>query len=300
MAQKGKSLYRKLVPKFIRKQLDSNRNKKTILDYYASLPETELNEEEKNAINYLKYNKLSVFPQTFPKEYNRNDIQVFTDDKNKLRYIIFEGKRLYFKRKSSERGIKRNYNYLRIEQDLNSPHRYLTDDFTIGSNDILVDVGAAEGNLALAVIEKVKKVYLFETDENWIEALNATFAPWKDKVEIVNKFVSNQNAGNHVSLAQFFKDKEVFTFLKVDAEGSDEDVLNGCSNMLSSEIPLKLAVCCYHKPNDEHKFNDYLSKRGFSVTFSDGYMIFDEQATFFPPYLRKGILRAVKPAKNFV
>jgi hypothetical protein len=242
----------------------------------------------------LSENKLGVFPYSFPAGYNRNEIQVFKDVKLNMHYVFYEGKRLYFKRKSSVRGIKRNYNYLRIEQDINSPHRYLTDDFTIGSNDILVDVGAAEGNLALAVIEKVKKVYLFETDENWIEALKATFAPWKEKVEIVNKFVSNQNDSKHVSLAQFFKDKEVFTFLKIDAEGSDEDVLNGCSNMLSSDVPLKLAVCCYHKPNDEHKFKNYLSKRGFEVSFSEGYMIFDEPATFAPPYLRKGILRAVK------
>jgi hypothetical protein len=294
MAKKGKSLYRRLIPKFIRKRIDSNRDKKTILSYYNNLPETAISKEESLALKYLKENNLSVIPYSFASDYKSNEIQVFKDEKLKMHYVFYEGKRLYFKRQSSVRGIKRNYNYLRIEQDINSPHRYLTEDFTIDSNDILVDVGAAEGNLALSVIEKVKKVYLFETDENWIEALNATFAPWKEKVEIVNKFVSNQNEGNHVSLAQFFKDKEIFTFLKVDAEGSDEDVLNGCSNMLSSNVPLKLAVCCYHRPNDEHKFKNYLSKRGFSVSFSDGYMIFTEPATFSPPYLRKGILRAVK------
>ena len=181
-----------------------------------------------------------------------------------------------------------------MEQDVNSPHRYLTDRFNIGKKDILVDVGAAEGNLALSVIEKVKKVYLFETDENWIEALKATFAPWKDKVEIINKFVADRNDEKTVSLDAFFKDREPFSFLKIDAEGTEAAVLKGCETILSSHKPLKAAVCCYHKPNDEKVFNKLLKDRGFSTSFSNGYMIFHEPETFYPPYLRKGVLRAVK------
>jgi hypothetical protein len=35
------------------------------------------------------------------------------------------------------------------EQDPDSPHRYLTDSFTIGNDDVLADIGAAEGNFSL-------------------------------------------------------------------------------------------------------------------------------------------------------
>ena len=153
-------------------------------------------------------------------------------------------------------------------------------------------MGAAEGNLALSVIEKVKRVYLFETDMEWIEALEATFAPWKEKVVIVNKFVSDKNEGNFISLDAFFRDKEKFTFLKVDAEGAEGDILNGSENLLTSSPGLKIALCCYHKPTDDKIFSEYLSKRGYAVSFAKGYMIFKEN--FIPPYLRRGVLRSEK------
>ncbi len=297
MAKQKKSFYNRVVPKFIRGPLRDRKQKRTILQYYSSLPAESVNNEERAALNYLEKNALCVFPYPFQHNYHREDISVYKDEALNLKYVLTDGKRLYFKRKSSSRGIKRNYNYLLIEQDLNSPHRYLNNDFDVEDNDILVDVGAAEGNLALSVIEKVKKVYLFETDENWIEALRATFAPWKDKVEIINKFVSDKNNERTVSLDKFFKDRENYTFLKIDVEGAENEVLNGCEDVLSSEIPLKVAVCCYHRPNDEFLFHERLLKRGFSTSFSHGYMIFDEPKTFFPPYLRKGVLRGEKIGK---
>jgi hypothetical protein len=294
MEKERKSLYNKIVPKFIRRAIREQQDKKTILNYYDRLSETLISEEEKIAINYLEKKKLCVFPYPFQHNYKRKDITVFKDKELNLKFILVDGKRLYFKKKSSTRGIKRNYNALLIEQDLNSPHRYLTDNFDIENNDILVDVGAAEGNLVLSVIEKVKKVYLFETDEKWIEALNATFAPWKNKVEIVNKFVSDKNDEKNISLEQFFKDKEPFNFLKIDAEGSDYDVLKGSETFLMANNRLKIVVCSYHKPNDENIFTDFLTKRGFLISASMGYMIFNEPKTFSPPYLRRGIIRAEK------
>ena len=268
--------------------------KQLILDCYKNIPESEVNQEEIEVLNYLKRHRICVFPYSFQNKYKRGDVEVFKDQTLNLKYILFEGKRLYFKRKSSARGVRRNYTNLSLEQDINSPHRYLTDDFDLSENDILVDVGAAEGNLPLAVIEKVKKVYLFETDENWLEPLRATFAQWKDKVEIVNKFVSDKNDENHVSLDVFFKDKEKFNFLKIDAEGAEAEILRGGMKILSETPSMKVAICCYHKPNDEKEFANFFSKHNFSISCSKGYMIFDNPKTFFPPYLRRGIMRAKK------
>ncbi|SMG50504.1 methyltransferase, FkbM family [Marivirga sericea] len=287
-------LFRKLVPKFIRRPIEKNKLKSTVLNYYNSNEEEFIDQEKSNALEYLKETGFSVFPYPFQEKYKRSDIEVYADPSNQLKYIVTEGKRLYFKRKSSKRGVRRNYNFLKIEQDQNSPHRYLTSEFDIKENVILVDVGAAEGNLALEAIEKVKKVYLFETDERWIEALEATFAPWKEKVVIVNKFVSDVNDAKNVSLDEYFKDKESFNFLKVDAEGAEGDILKGAEKIIAENKNLKIALCCYHKPYDEDKFKAYLEDRNFEVSFTDGYMIFPEPKTFNPPYLRRGVLRAVK------
>lgn len=289
-----KTLYHKLIPKFIRRNIEENRIKKTILSYYDELPEGSVNEEERKAFNYLRNNKLCVFPYHFQDNYKRSDIKVYSDKERGLKYTLSDGKRLYFKRKSSIQGIKRAFNYLLMEQDKQSPHRYLTDAFTINDNDILVDVGAAEGNLPLSVIDKVKKVYLFETNSEWIEALTATFSPWKHKVEIINKFVSNKNDTKNISLDQFFKDNEHFTFLKVDAEGAEAEILEGGKTCLSSFKEVKAAICSYHKPNDAVTLKNNLENHKFTVSYSDGYMIFTEPKTFFPPYLRKGLIRATK------
>ena len=295
MEKRKKLFYHKVVPKFIREPLRHHDIRKSILQYYDNLPEGLINEEEKAVIDYLKNNRLSVFPYSFQENYKSKNMKVYRDKKLKLKYILFDGKKLYFRRKSSKRGVKRGFHYLQVEQDINSPHRYLTDKFNIKNDDILVDVGAAEGNLALSVIDKVKKVYLFETDENWIEALEATFAPWREKVEIINKFVSDRNDEKTVSLDQFFQDKEKFTFLKIDAEGAEASILMGCNTLLSSDTALKIAVCSYHKPQDGQYLREFLKKKGFSTSFSKGYMIFnDPEFTLSPPYLRKGVIRAEK------
>ncbi len=293
LSRSNKSLYRRLVPKYIRRPIEKNKIKSTVLNYYKSLDANQISEEERKALAYLRKNDLCVFPYPFREKYDRSNIEVQIDSSNKLKYIITDNKRLYFKRKSSKRGVRRNYNFLKIEQDQQSPHRYLTDQFNLQKDDILVDVGAAEGNLALEVIEKVKKVYLFETDKRWIEALEATFAPWKDKVVIINKFVSNVNDEKNVTLDEYFKDKAPYNFLKVDAEGAEDQILQGAEETLTANQNVKLALCCYHKPHDENKFEAHLEQWNYEVSFANGYMIFPEPKTFKPPYLRRGVLRAV-------
>jgi hypothetical protein len=58
---------------------------------------------------------------------------------------------------------------------------------------------------------------LFEANTGWIEALNATFAAYQEKIVIVNKFVSNE--GDCVSLDTYFQQQEKPTLLKMDVEG---------------------------------------------------------------------------------
>lgn len=58
----------------------------------------------------------------------------------------------------------------------------------------------AEGNFALSVIDKVKKMDFFESDPDWIEALNYTFAPYMDKVMLVNKYLFNFEDASTVSI----------------------------------------------------------------------------------------------------
>ena len=117
----------------------------------------------------------------------------------------------------------------------------------MSENDIVADIGSAEGNFSLSIIDKVKKIYLFESDPEIIQALRVTFEPWKEKVIIVNKYVSDETDDNFITLDSFFADKEAPTFLKIDVEGAEYAVLQGAKNILSTTKQMKIAIAAYHR-----------------------------------------------------
>ena len=178
------------------------------------------------------------------------------------------------------------------EQDIRSPHRYLTEQFKFDDGEILVDVGAAEGNFALSIVEKASRLILFEADKEWIEPLNATFEPWKNKVLIVNKFVSDVTSSNKTRLDDFISIEKTGTFLKIDIEGAESRLLMGCKRILAEQKPLKIAICTYHKQEDEKEFLSLLTQNGLETSHSDGFMLFYYDKKMKAPYFRRGLIRA--------
>ena len=286
-------IYRILVPKFIRKRILAKILRTSILNYYANLPETPLKEVQE-VLEYLKSNPIAVFPYEFQKKYDEKTIEVMEDKDKGLRYVMLDGKRLYFKKRWSTKRIRHSFNELTKEQDLQSPHRYLKDHFKVEEGEVLVDIGVAEGNFALGAVEKASRLILFETDVEWIEALNATFEPWKDKVLIVNKFVSNITNSSNTTLDDFIGQDEKITFLKIDVDGAESRLLEGCKRILAEQKPLKLAICTYHKQQDEEEFNSLLIRNGFKTSHSDGFILFYYDKKIAAPYLRRGLIRATK------
>lgn len=285
--------YRILVPKFIRKKILARQLPIDIQRYYASLPESP-SAEIQTALDYLKSHKLEVFPYPFQDEYLAENVQVFEDQQNGMKYVLLDGKKLYFKKRWGVKKIQNLYNLLSKEQDIRSPHRYLTDDFTFDEGDVLVDVGAAEGNFALSVVEKASKIILFEADQEWIEPLNATFAPWKDKVTIVKKYVSNLTDEKNARLDDTIETQSKPMFLKIDVEGAESRLLAGAGRIITGQNPIKVAICTYHKQNDEQEFNEYLLRNGFKTKPSDGYMLFFYDKKMKAPYFRRGLIRATR------
>lgn len=98
------------------------------------------------------------------------------------------------------------YRGLLIEQDKRSAHRYV-DSYEELKGKTLLDIGAAEAIFTLDTIEYIDHAYLFECDESWIEALEATFAPYKEKITIVRKYVSDVNDEDNITLDTFFRDE---------------------------------------------------------------------------------------------
>lgn len=284
-------IYRVVVPKFIRKKILTKKLPISILNYYASLPEAP-SEEIESVLNYLRTNPIAVFPYDFQNQYIAEDIEVFDDKDKGLRYVLLDGKRLYFKKRWSRQKIRNLYNLLSKEQDIRSPHRYLTWQFKFDEGEVLIDVGAAEGNFALSIVEKASRLILFEADKEWIEPLNATFEPWKNKVLIVNKFVSDVTNSSNTKLDDFISIEETGTFLKIDIEGAELRLLKGCKRILAEQKPLKVAICTYHKQEDEKEFLSLLTQNGFETSHSDGFMLFYYDKKMKAPYFRRGLIRA--------
>lgn len=284
----------KITPWGIHYRRTLNKLRKNILKYYA---ETDNDSEISDVVNYLSKNKLSVFPYEWvrPSEKVIDDIPVSFDERCGLSYTLLDGKKLFFPADMKVSEIKPYYYGLQeVEQNIESPHRYLTDDFTVEDNSIVIDCGVAEGNFALSIVEKVNKLYLFEPEDRWMKPLQATFEPWKDKVVIVQKYLSDVTDDMNITLDDYFSDKEFPNFLKLDVEGFEERLLNGAEKILSSDSMKKVVTCTYHKQDDEVRLGSILSAHGFSISRSKGYMIFIYDLIQNPPYLRRGLIRASK------
>ena len=222
--------------------------------------------------------------------------EAFYNENAKFYYIYFENKRLCLKRGYSfiTKNGKKYVKDIWYEQDPNSPHLYEDGEIKVYPDDILVDAGVCEGNFSLHNIDKVKKVYLIECDNEWIEALEYTFAPYKDKVVFCNKFLSDNDSGGSISLDTLLNGEKI-SFLKMDIEGEEINALRGGKKTLINSKGVKCAICSYHRHNDEMEIKKILLSYGINVTTSKGYMLFlFDKDVCKNPELRRGIVREIK------
>lgn len=247
-------------------------------------------------LEQLKDYSLDIFNYEFVKNYRDMDVELFFDENHKLYYTIYEGKRMYFARCfSSEEEIREYYKGIMLEQDLNSPHRYLTDGYDVDEDSIVIDAGVAEGNFSLSIIDKVKKIYLIEPDEDWIEALRITFEQYKEKVVFVNKYISNYDSGETVKLDSIVEEKQI-NYIKMDIEGEELYALQGAENILDRAENIKCNICSYHQESDYREIERFLVEKGYEVSPSKGYMWFpfDKNYLYSLPTLRRGLIRGIK------
>lgn len=272
------------------------RLKDRVVTYLSSLPKNEIKNEERQVLEFLKQNDIAVFPYAFTAQYNAEDIPIDYDPVYKLYFTPWEGGNLYYKNGSQKKKAQRYFNSLRLEQDINSPHRYLTEEFNVSENDVIADVGAAEGNFSLSVINKAKHIYLFEPEEGWVKALQATFAPWKEKVTIVQKFISDKTTTTSITLDDYFSENQMLNVIKADIEGAEASLIRGAGKLIQRHKNLKVALTTYHHQEDATLLESMLKEHGFSTKFSDGFMLYyyGKQNVVKPPYLRKAVVRATK------
>lgn len=265
--------------------------KKSILKRYMNSDDCEIRE----VTAFLNDNNMRVFNYVFVDNYDSMKTNVYMDDKCGLFYVLHHNKRMYFSRSyDTEEKVIDYYKSICIEQDENSPHKYLSDDFTVENGNVVLDVGVAEGNFSLNIIEQVEKIYMVEADPLWIEALQQTFSNYKDKVEIIAGYASSYNEGDYVTLDSVIDDK--LNFIKMDIEGCEYDALIGAERLIHEAKNLKLAICSYHGDFDQELIEKYMDEKGINHTTTRGYMWFPYvcRQTSVSTKLNRGIVRGEK------
>lgn len=247
----------------------------------------------KNIATYLNNNKMTIFPYNFTKQYQISNIDIKKDTSNNLYYTNYYNIDIYLKSKfTSKYRAARYFKNILLEQNKHSPHRYTTEEFYPQKNSVILDIGGAEGFFPIEYIDSVKKVYIFECSNEWIQALKKTYKNYKDKVVIINKFVSSYSDDTHISLDDFIKEKHLENenlFIKIDAEGSEPDIIKGGSFLFSSKQSIQLALCVYHCAWHEKYFRELF--HNWNICSSNGYMLYYYDFYFSEPYVRRGVLR---------
>jgi len=234
-----------------------------------------------------------VLPYPFVYEYAGKNADVHKDETNGLFYVMHNGKRLYYSRKyRTEAEVRLAWEGICLEQDQRSPHCYTNESFGVRENDTVIDIGAAEGNFALDVVEKAGMIWIIEPDSDWVEALQATFRPWENKVRIINRFASDTDGGEYITLNSLLGENGV-DFIKMDVGGAEPGIIRSSERLLAKNPGVKLAVCTYHRKNDAADCEKILSSFGFNCSFTEGYMLYAFTG-LSAPFFRKTIIRAQK------
>ena len=245
------------------------------------------NNEYYNAYRFLGKHGITPYPFEASLKYREMPVEVFHDTATNMHYVVHHGKRLYYPRHVKEKNVRLSYRALSTEQDPESAHCYVLS-YDELKGKILLDVGAAEGIFALDVIEYVEKAYLFECKDIWIEPLMATFAPWKEKVEIVKKYVDDHDDEKSITLDTFMEEKEhEHIHLKMDIEGAEQSALKGAKRLFTNGQSMFFSICTYHKKEDAKAIRSFFVSLGYSCKFTQGYFM-------ALPHLRKAVCRGQK------
>lgn len=148
-------------------------------------------------------------------------------------------------------------------------HFYQYKNTMISHDEVLLDIGTAEGLFPLTVIDKCKHVFLIEPSSSFYSSLIKTFEPFKEKVTIFKAAVGNEDGeigfDENSLMGQVSTDSGVgkiqirkidsligsqkITYLKADIEGFEYEMLKGAAETIRNNKP-KIAITTYHGQNN--------------------------------------------------
>ncbi len=237
---------------------------------------------------------INVFNSAFTEKACYKNVECEYDSENGLLFTYYTGKKMYMSRAyRTPEQVRAYVSVIMQEQDVKSPHCYFSEYFYVNDGDVVIDAGVAEGNFALSIVDHVSKLYLVETDPAWTEALRYTFEPYKDRVEIIPKYLSDKNDDKNITIDSIAGGQTI-NVIKMDIEGAEISALIGAEETIRRNPAIRIAACSYHKHNDEIIIRAMMEHYGLKTATSEGYMLFIWEKDFFDdPEFRRGLVYSV-------
>ena len=220
------------------------------------------------------------------------------DRKRLLPYVVHKGRSFFGTKDQRAEEVARSYRYYVEDEGLlgtgrrvKSPHAYVDEDFKVEEGDVVVDVGCSDALFAFDNAEVAGKIYLFESWKKWRPALEASFEPFREKTHIFSRLVSDKTNKREIRLSDAIREPDTsHFFIKMDIEGGERAVLATSADFLRRH-KVKLSCCVYHRQDDAEVISGMLKELGFSLRYSDGYMLPSLGDIVFP-YFRHGVVHA--------
>ncbi len=149
-------------------------------------------------------------------------------------------------------------------------HYYQKQHTEVNPNEIILDIGTAEGLFPLEVINKCEHIYMVEPSKSFNACLTKTFAKYNHKTTIFNTavgsedgeisfdenslegMISKDNGKNTISIHKIdtlLNKNQKITYLKADIEGFEYEMLKGAEQIIKANKP-KIAITTYHSENN--------------------------------------------------
>jgi len=155
----------------------------------------------------------------------------------------------------------------KMESDISNA---FNDYLALNEHESFIDIGAYRGDTVEQFLKftngKYNKILAIEPDQKTykklvenckelksFEALNGAVSSTDGTVEFTNVAGRQSTIGSGIEIPSYtldkLKEKFVPTYIKIDAEGAEIDILNGSKNLISEHKP-KLKIATYHKNRD--------------------------------------------------
>jgi len=219
-------------------------------------------------------------------------------------FLVYNNNKYFYPNSWPREVIMESLNGVLNEQNIGSPHRYLSPD-EIGEGWVIYDVGAAEGLQAKQWLKKARMIVIFEPDQMQCQCLSKTFESEinEGRVKIVPEGVSDAykeiKYGKQTilvdSLPHLVKKYHLPlpNFIKADIEGEEMNLLQGARDFFK-EAPLEVAqITTYHRAKDGENVSRFFTQYPGKGEFSEGVSMVNRDGlptvlfTFYHPIIRK-------------